>query len=154
MRAHETKRWSVNAVSEGHAPVQYFCDGRPLTQTSAATVDNVSPVEHLLIAIAGCFALSCRAVIAKRKLSQVSFEIIASGEKAAAPPNRLAQISVGALFRGSISEPEAVAISEEAKPLCTVSNSFLASPDFIYSSRTIKEYGPPARDTHPPQVSH
>jgi uncharacterized OsmC-like protein len=93
-------------------------------------------------------------VIAKRKLSQVSFEIIASGEKAAAPPNRLAQISVVALFRGSISEPEAVAISEEAKPLCTVSNSFLASPDFIYSSRTIKEYGPPARDTHPPQVSH
>ncbi len=79
------KRWSVSAISEGHEPLQLLCGGRPLTQTAVGTMENVCPVEHLLLAVAGCFALSCRAVIAKRRLPRVRFEVRVSGDKAPAP---------------------------------------------------------------------
>jgi uncharacterized OsmC-like protein len=140
MRIHVAKRWSVNALSEGQAPLQYFCDGRPLTQAAPATIDNVSPVEFLLIAVAGCFALSCRAVLAKRKLPRISFEVVATGEKLTASPNRLDRIAVVAIFGNGISESEAAAISEEAKPMCTVANTISASQHVLYSARVLKEH--------------
>jgi len=52
MGAHVNKRWSVNAISSGQEPVKIFRDGWPLTQTALATIENVSSVEHLLIAVA------------------------------------------------------------------------------------------------------
>jgi len=140
MRAHVAKRWSVNALSEGQAPLQYFCDGRPLTQLAPATVENVSPVQHLLIAVAGCFALSCRAALTRRRLPRISFEVVATGEKAIASGNRLAHIAVVAIFPCDISESEAASISEEAKPMCTVTNTLSASPDVLYSTRVLKQH--------------
>jgi len=132
-----TKRWSVSAVSEGHTPLQFACGGQPLTQTVVGTMENVCPAEHLLMAIAGCFALSCRAVIAKRQLPQVRFEVVVSGEKAPAPENRLGHISVVAIFYGAYSEADAASISADAKLLCTVSNSLVVGPQWSYSSRTL-----------------
>ncbi len=139
-----TKRWSVSAISEGHAPLQLFCGGEPLTQTAVGTMENVCPVEHLLLAVAGCFALSCRAVIAKRQLPRVRFEVRVSGDKAPAPANRLAYIAVVAVFDDAISEVEALEISAEAKLICTVSNSIVSGPEWSYSARTLTSLAAPA----------
>jgi len=132
-----TKRWSVSAVSEGHEPLQFFCGGQPLTQTAVGTMENVCPVEHLLLAVAGCFALSCRAVIAKRQLPRLRFEVLVTGDKAPAPANRLAHIAVAAFFEGAIAEVEAAEISAEAKLICTVSNSIVSGPEWSYSARAL-----------------
>jgi uncharacterized OsmC-like protein len=154
MSTQTVKRWSVNAVSEGQTPLTLFCDGRPLTQSAPATVDNVSPVQYLLIAVASCFALSCRAVITQRKLARISFEVVATGEKGPAPTSRLTNIAVVAIFRSGITESEAALIAEQAKPLCTVTNTLLTSPDIQYSSRAIKERPADGRELPAQHVTH
>jgi uncharacterized OsmC-like protein len=93
-------------------------------------------------------------VLAKRKLSRISFEVVATGEKALASGNRLTAIAVVAIFQSGITESEAVAISEEAKPLCTVTNTILTSTDVVYSARAIKEQHHVAQEYVVPHVSH
>ncbi len=151
MSLQNVKRWSVNAISEGQAPLALFCDGRPLTQSAPATVDDVSPVQYLLISIASCFALSCRAVLGRRRLTRASFEVVAVAEKAASViDNRLSGISVVAIFGDGITEADAALIAEQAKPLCTVTNTVLDSPAIRYGTRAVKQYRTGIHD-HPPQ---
>jgi uncharacterized OsmC-like protein len=138
MTTHLPRRWSVNAVSEGSHPLRLFCDGRPLTQSAPSLIDDVSPVEYLLIAVASCFALSCRAVLNKHKAPKTTFEVVATGEKSAGR-NQLANIAVVAIFRDGIDEAQGTAIADEAEPLCTVSNTLLGSPRIDYGVRAIKD---------------
>ena len=112
-----------------------YCDGRPLTQSSPGTLDNVSPVEYLLISVAACFALSIRAVLLARKLSGLAFEVIATGEKALELPSRLNHIALSAIFGNDIDESRAAAIANDAKSLCTVTNTILNTPIIAVSSR-------------------
>jgi uncharacterized OsmC-like protein len=136
------KRWSVNAVSAGQTPLALFCDGRTLGRATAAP-DNLSPVEYLLISIASCFAFSCRAVLSRRKLINISFEVVAIGEKAGGTAldqdDHIGEISVVAIFGGEITESMAAQITEQAKPLCTITNTLMESPNIAFRSRAIKE---------------
>jgi uncharacterized OsmC-like protein len=137
MTAVHTKRWSVNAISHGQEPLQVFCDSRPLTQSKLATIDNVSPVEFLLVSVATCFALSVRAALAARKLTRLGFEVVVLGEKAPDPPSRLKHIAVVAIFRGNLTEADAAAIAADAKRLCTVTNSLQAAPTISIGGRPL-----------------
>jgi uncharacterized OsmC-like protein len=137
MGAHVNKRWSVNAISSGQEPLLIFCDGRPLNQTALATIENVSPVEHLLIAVASCFALSCRAVLATRKLPRFAFEVVVSGEQAPDRPCRLKHIAIVAIFRTGVGAAQAAAIAEDARFLCTVANSIQGTPTISVSARSL-----------------
>ena len=132
---HIPKRWSVNALSAGQSPLSIYCDGRPLTLSSAGTLDNVSPVEYLLISVAACFALSIRAVLVPRKLSGLAFEVVATGEKALEPPSRLNHIALSVIFGNDIDETRAAAIANDAKSLCTVTNTILSAPVIVVSCR-------------------
>jgi uncharacterized OsmC-like protein len=116
--------------------LQIFVDGRPLTQSSPGVVDNVSPVEYLLISVATCFALSIRAVLLHRKLSATTFEVVTTGEKAPDAPSRLNHIALTAIFGNDIDESGAAAIANEAKSLCTVTNTVLGSPLISVVGRT------------------
>jgi uncharacterized OsmC-like protein len=134
------KRWSVNAVSEGRARLALYCEGRPLAGDASVSLDLVTPVHYLLLSIASCFALSCRAILSRRNLGRVAFEVVAIGDRrAAGSPNTLSQISVIAIFRGGVTDAMAAWLMEESKPLCTVANSILPSAGIRYSSRTIQE---------------
>lgn len=135
MNANTPKRWSVSVSSSANEPLKIFCDGRPLTQSAPATVDHVSPVEYLLISVAACFALSCRAALKSRKRALGSFEVVATGEKASDPPSRISRIDVVAAFRDGIDEAEAAAIAADAKLLCTVTNTIAGSPRITVSAR-------------------
>jgi len=134
MARHLAKRWSINAVSSADRPLSFFRDGFPLV---AGAGGDISPVEYLLIAAAACFALSVRSVVAARKLPKASFEAIVTGEKARDLPSRLGRISLVVLFNNAVDEDQASAIAEEAKALCTVTNTFLGHPNLdVRAART------------------
>jgi len=134
MPVQTTKRWLVSAAADGQAALRYHCNGMVL-EAVAGVVERVSPVEHMLMAIAGCFALSCRAVIAKRKLPALYFDVVVEAAKAPDPPSRISIIDVTVSFDKVISALEAESIAAEAKGLCTVSNSIVAAPAITYGSR-------------------
>jgi uncharacterized OsmC-like protein len=134
-----TKRWSVKALSSGQEPLAIYCDERPLTQTALATLDNVSPVEYLLIAVASCFALSCRAVLATRKLPALAFEVAVTGAKAADAPSRLQRIGLTAIFHGGVNDAQAASIAAAAKLLCTVTNTIFAAPTIAVTGLSVAQ---------------
>jgi uncharacterized OsmC-like protein len=139
LNTQATKRWTVNVVSERHLPLALFCDGRPLPPNPPTIADSISPIQYLLISVASCFALSCRAVLSRRKLSDNSFEVVVIGEKQLAPvENWLSQISVVAIFGSGITESDAILITDQAKPMCTVANTIFESPNILYTSRAVK----------------
>jgi uncharacterized OsmC-like protein len=117
--------------------LRIFVDGRPLTQPSPGVVENVSPVEFLLISAATCFALSVRAVLLTRKLSGAAFEVVATGEKTLDAPSRLNRITLAVIFGDGLDESGAVAIADDAKSLCTVTNTILSGPVISVSGRTV-----------------
>lgn len=134
------KRWSVNAVSEGQSPLTLFCDDRPFGGSAVGTPETLSPVQYLLVSIASCFALSCRAELRRRKLGNISFEVVVLGEKEiGAAESLLNAISIVTIFGSGITEPLAQQITEKAKSLCTVTNTLLDSPNIQFRSRALRQ---------------
>ena len=122
------RRWTVSCRSVADQPLLIHCAGQPLTQSAPATLDNVSPVEYLLVAIATCFALSCRAALKTRQLPLVALEVAVEGEKAPDQPSRLAAIRIAVRFDAALGEADATAVTTEAKSLCTVTNTLAGQP--------------------------
>ena len=135
MRSRITKRWSVNAMSEGQSPLTLYCDGRLLERGG---FDGICPVEFLLIAVASCFALSCRAILVRDKAPRTRFEVVVTGEKSFAR-NELRSVAVVAIFHDDFGDVEGAAVVEAAKPLCTVSNTLMASPHIVCGVRTLRD---------------
>jgi uncharacterized OsmC-like protein len=114
------KSWTIQAVSDANAALVFYRNGGALF-VGGAQAAAISPVEHLLIGAAGCFALSCRAVLNHGS----SIEVTAIGSKAAAPPSRLARIDLAVRFGSEIDTLQARSIVEKAEKLCTVTNTLL-----------------------------
>ena len=131
------KRWVVHAAVRPKQPMAISCDGKPLTQTSIGSLDGVSPVEFLLISIAGCFALSCCGALKARGLPPTAVEVTVTGEKARDAPSRLGRITMAAAFARGISEQDTAAIAQDAKHLCTVTNTIFGTPDLEMTARAI-----------------
>ncbi len=145
------KSWTVYAMSEGEAPLYLHCDDRPATQPEGGsagpgTWDPPSPVQYLLLAVAGCFALSCRAVLKKRATASCAtaevpasaiqnFQVSVTGDKLQGAGNRLARISVVTQFH-DMAEEDAAAVLRDAKALCTVTNTLSGSPAIHYAARS------------------
>jgi len=125
------KRWSVSAVSSGDQPLEMFCDGKPLVTKSPGIIEGVSPVEHLLIAVATCFALSCRGAFVARQMRWPVFEVTVTGVKALALPSRLESVGIAVAFGNDVSSDDAESLAAAAKKLCTVTNTFAGAPVVI-----------------------
>lgn len=92
MGASDISEWRVMAQHETEqAPVSVICRG---VQVGAVGIRSapaaLAPMEYLLASIATCFALSCQAVLAARKLEAPPFAVDVRGVKAADKPSRLA----------------------------------------------------------------
>ena len=122
------KRWVVGATAMPKQPMAFSCGGRPLTSGAIGPADNLSPVEYLLVAIAGCFALSCCGAVRNRKRPPTPVEVTVTGEKAPDAPSRVARIVLTVVIGGGASQEEAAVIAQEAKHLCTVTNTILGGP--------------------------
>jgi uncharacterized OsmC-like protein len=119
------KSWTIQAIANEGAAVAFYRQGEALF-VGGARAAAISPVEHLLVATAGCLALSCRAVLTDSRKSASSVEVIAIGTKAAEPPSRLGRIDLAVRFGSEIDPIEARSIVEKAEKLCTVTNTLLA----------------------------
>ena len=123
------KQWVVSATAMPKQPMALSCGGRPLTPGVIGAPDNLSPVEYLLVSIAGCFALSCCGALRHRKGPPTPVEVTVTGEKALDAPSRVARIVLTVVFGGGMSQEEAAVIAQEAKHLCTVTNTILGKPN-------------------------
>lgn len=94
----------------------------------AGGLDDVSPVEYMLLAVAGCFALSCAGALRARAFPPTPVEVVVTGEKAPDAPSRVHRIALAVAFGGGMSEEEARAVAQEAELLCTVTNTILGAP--------------------------
>lgn len=130
------KRWSVSTLSSGDQPLEMFCDGKPLITTSPGIIEHISPVEHLLIAVATCFALSCRGALVARQMRWPVFEVKVTGVKALDLPSRLESVGIEVAFGNDVSLEDAESLAAAAKKLCTVTNTFAGAPvDITIASR-------------------
>jgi uncharacterized OsmC-like protein len=120
------KDWTIRAVSNAGAALVFERQGEALFVNGAQAAE-ISPVEYLLIATAGCLALSCRAVLGNGQESGSSVEVTALGSKAAEPPSRLERIDLEVRLDSEIGAVEAASIVQKAKKLCTVTNTLLGS---------------------------
>jgi uncharacterized OsmC-like protein len=120
------KHWTIRAVSNAGAAPAFERQGEALFVNGAPAAE-ISPVEYLLIATAGCLALSCRAVMGNGHGSGSSVEVTAFGSKAPEPPSRLERIDLAVRLGSEIDAVEAASIVQKAKKLCTVTNTLLGS---------------------------
>lgn len=122
------KQWVVSATTAPKQPLGLYCAGRPVTPPGSGGPENVSPVEYMLLAIAGCFALSCAGALKAREFPPTPVEVVVTGEKAPDAPSRLGRIGLTVAFGGGMSDEEAGAVAREAELLCTVTNTILGAP--------------------------
>jgi uncharacterized OsmC-like protein len=149
------KRWSVNAVSDGRTPLKLFCDDRPVGRGAVGTTQELSPVQYLLISVAGCFALSCREELRQRQLHNIPFEVVVMGDKdPGAVRNLLHAISIVTIFGGGITESLAREITSRAKPLCTVTNTLLEPPTIEFRARATLDVRAASHDFPAQDLAH
>lgn len=100
-------------------------DGQIAFGAGAASLPQASPVEILLAAAAACFARSFRIVERARDMPGSAIEVEARGSTAADLPGRLA-VLVLAYTCPALDPPVAERIAQDAKRICTVTNSLSA----------------------------
>jgi uncharacterized OsmC-like protein len=125
------KQWTVTIVSPPAGPLAVLRDG--MTLPAEIGPGLTTPVDILLVSVGTCFALSCWAVFAARRLERVAFEVSVTGHKAPQPPNRLTNIKLEVAFDASLPPAEALAVSTSAKQLCTVTNTVTSEPPCVIS---------------------
>jgi uncharacterized OsmC-like protein len=120
------KQWSIVATARSGG-LSFSKAGQEIVSTGDPKL-ALSPVEYLLLAAAGCLALSIQAAIIGRKRTFSWVRVLAAGEKAADLPSRLHRLELRVAFGEIFEAPEAAVILEEAKRLCTVTNTLGAAP--------------------------
>jgi uncharacterized OsmC-like protein len=115
------KQWTVKIVSPPTGPLTVLRNGIP--PPAAIGPGLTTPVEVLLVSIGTCFALSCYAAFAIRRLERVGFEVSVTGRKAPQAPSRLANIKLEVTFDGGLPQAEALAVTASAEQLCSVTNT-------------------------------
>jgi uncharacterized OsmC-like protein len=115
------KQWVVKIVSPPAGPLAILRDGVPLPTEIGP--GSTTPVEVLLVSIGTCFALSCYAAFATRRIERVGFEVSVTGCKAPQQPSRLANVKLDVTFDSRLPEAEALAVTASAEQLCTVTNT-------------------------------
>ncbi len=110
------ERRFVGAASSGHAIV---VDG-------SAEKLGPSPMELLLIGMAGCTAYDVVGILEKKRLPVTSLEVIARAERAEEPPRVYTTIQVEYVVRGRGIKPKAVedAIRLSEEKYCSASVMF------------------------------
>jgi uncharacterized OsmC-like protein len=143
------KRWSASVLSRTNQPLELFYGGQLVKGANASTLEDVSPVEHLLIAVASCFALSCHSALRARKIAPLDYRVVATGDRALEPPSRLSNLDISVIFADTIAEDEASAVVQDARARCTVINTLQLAPSVLASTqrRASGDLG------HPPRLS-
>jgi len=99
--------------------------GRHAITDSGADRTAPTPVELLLVALAGCTAMDAIAILRKKRQQVTAYEVVASGERRAEHPRAFTRIEVVHRFAGRDLAAEAIrqAIELSRTKYCSVSAS-------------------------------
>jgi uncharacterized OsmC-like protein len=122
----QLKQWSISAIARESGLA--FSKDREEFGPATAPSAQLSPVEYLLLAVAGCFALSVQAAITQRNRPFSWAKVVVVGDKAAEPPSRLASLDLRVTLGVSLTASEIEPILADAKRQCTVTNTLAAGP--------------------------
>ena len=116
--------------------------GPAVVLDSSDGASGASPMQLVLIGVAGCTAIDV-VVILKKKRQQLSrFEVMISGEQAEEHPRRYTKIAIAYVLHGNAIKPKAVeqAIALSEEKYCSALASLNA--DFEHSYRIVEEKNP------------
>ena len=127
MSAIVSRIWHVSVKAPGEGPLSVVVNGHPFNQEGPGSLQPFSPVEYLLVSVAGCFALSCRAALSARGAAPQSFAVEVRASKARTGASRLESIQIVVHFAAALAGDDAAAVVRKAKELCTVTNTIAAA---------------------------
>ena len=111
--------------------------GPALVLDSSDGASGASPMQLVLIGVAGCTAIDVIVILKKKRQHVSRFEVMISGEQAEENPRRYTKIAIEYTLHGKAIKPKAVeqAIALSEKKYCSAMASLNA--DFEHSYRIV-----------------
>jgi len=135
-----TVRWESGMLFRGTAGSggAVTLDTRP---DMGGTGQGPSPMETLLLALAGCTGMDVVSILAKMRAPLAGLEIRVSGDRAEEHPRVFTRITLEYVFRGAGLTPEQVgrAVQLSQEKYCSVSAMLRQAADLTYTWRITPE---------------
>jgi putative redox protein len=114
-------------------------EGPALILDSSDGASGASPMQLVLIGVAGCTAIDVVVILKKKRQRLTRFEVMISGEQAEENPRRYTKIAIEYRLHGNAIKPKAVeqAIALSEKKYCSAMASLNA--DFDHAYRIVEE---------------
>ncbi|MEX0787862.1 MAG: OsmC family protein [Anaerolineales bacterium] len=115
--------------------------GHALVLASEEGGGGVSPVDALLLALAGCTAVGVLRIMTKKRQPLTGLEVVVSADREPEPPQRFRTIGLHFLARGvgieagdleqaiELADRKYCAVSGSLRPQVTITTSFEVNPD-------------------------
>ena len=131
-----TLRWEggMRFAGAGESGATLTLDARP---EHGGTGQGPSPMETLLLALAGCTGMDVVSVLGKMRAPFAGLEIRVSGDRADEHPRVFTRIRLEYIFRGKDLKPEQAgrAVKLSQTKYCSVSAMLRASAELTYTWR-------------------
>ena len=88
-----------------------------------ASAELAPPSDLIMAALASCIGISLEMVAQEMQIDPGTIEIVVNGEKALDLPHRFARFKVTVHLAGLVAKDLALRLLNQAKQICTVSNS-------------------------------
>ena len=119
--------WSGHARWRDDGPLALSVRGEALPALLARGA-TLTPVEYLLLAAAGCFALSLEGARRAQGLAVATFAVTAIGTKVSDAPSQLGALHLRVRVAGALGAESFAGLVAAAKGMCTVTNTLGAAP--------------------------
>jgi putative redox protein len=132
----------VAAVDPGTGRVEARTSGGQGIALDSDGLSAASPIEALLVSLAGCTAMDVASILGKKRQSAVEYEVVVDGDRADDHPRVFTAIRVEHRVRGAV-EPEALrrAIELSATTYCPVSAMLSAVARVEHRYRLVDDSG-------------
>lgn len=109
-------------------------EGPAVVLDSSDGASGASPMQLVLMGVAGCTAIDIAVILKKKRVRLTRFEIVITGEQAEDHPRRYTKISIVYMLYGKNIQPKAVeqAIALSEKKYCSAMASLNAEFEHSY----------------------
>ena len=114
-------------------------DGPAVVLDSSDGASGASPMQLVLMGVAGCTAIDIALILKKKRQRLSRFELRITGDQAEEHPRRFTKITIAYILYGKTIKPKAVeqAIELSEKKYCSALASLKA--EFVHSYRIVEE---------------
>lgn len=133
-------RWTGEGDVFRGGPVAPEGETRPESVIDGGSAAGPSPMDHLLLGLAGCMAVDVRMILGKSRVPLEALEVEVEGERAPEPPRRFVRLRLVYRVKGPREEDQAkleraVALSREK--YCSVLHSLRPDIDLAIDIRRV-----------------